>query len=41
MRLVGWAITRLTKMLEGDGGVVWALVLLALLILSLQSGGNP
>jgi hypothetical protein len=39
--LVGWVIARLTNMLEGDGGVLWALVLLALLVLSLQSGGNP
>lgn len=39
--LVGWIITRLTIVLEGDGGVLWTLVLLALLLSALQSGGKP
>jgi hypothetical protein len=30
-RLFGWLVTRLTQLLEGEGGVLWALVVLAII----------
>jgi len=36
-----WFIQTLTTMFEGDGGILWSLVLLALLISLLRAGGAP
>lgn len=36
-----WLIQALTAMFEGDGGLLWSMVLLALLISLLRAGGAP
>jgi hypothetical protein len=38
---VQWFVQLLTAIFEGDGGVLWALVMLAVLISVLTSGGAP
>jgi hypothetical protein len=40
-RTVQSLIQLLTAMLEGDGGILWTLVMLALLISLIQAGGKP
>jgi hypothetical protein len=40
-RLVGALARGLTRVFEGDGGVLWALLLLVLLVTLVQSGGRP
>lgn len=39
--IVQWLVQALTAMFEGDGGILWSLVLLALLISMLRAGGAP
>jgi hypothetical protein len=39
--LVQRLIQIITVILEGDGGLIWAMVLLAMLVISLQGGGAP
>ncbi|MCL4562850.1 MAG: hypothetical protein M1281_19825 [Chloroflexi bacterium] len=40
-RLVGKLVSVITMVIEGDGGVLWALVFLALLISLIRVGANP
>jgi hypothetical protein len=40
-RVMQLAIQALTAIFEGDGGILWTLVLLALLISLLRPGGSP
>jgi hypothetical protein len=40
-RIVGSLIRGITRVFEGDGGVLWALLLLVLLVTLVQSGSHP